>query len=148
MKEEINAQAIFLDKMLLPKEIDLVVLHSLNVLLERYSAVEGYVILAQMEKIVEQAKEALKERAIAKVSGKEELIMGAKVSLRRSVAWEYDSPTLARLDVEKTSIAEKIKAHKNALESGATVVSDEGQIETAKKTKDGITIAVSLPKGK
>lgn len=117
-------------------------------LLETMSAVEAYVLIAQMQDIVDTTKELLKERAITGVQGKEMDVFGAKVSTRRSVAYEYDAPTLARLDGQKKEIDTKLKAVKKLLEATGKYVDDEtGEMNTASKIKEGITIAVSLPKG-
>lgn len=119
-----------------------------NNLLETMSAVEAYVLIAQMQDIVDTTKELLKEKAISGVQGKEMDVFGAKVSTRRSVAYEYDAPTLARLDGQKKEIDTKLKAVKKLLEATGKYVDDEtGEINTASKIKEGITIAVSLPKG-
>ena len=117
-------------------------------LLDTMSAVEAYVLIAQMQDIVDLTKELLKEKAIAGVQGKEMDVFGAKVSTRRSVAYEYDAPTLVRLDVQKKEIDTKLKAVKKLLESTGKYVDDEtGEMNTANKIKEGLTIAVSLPKG-
>ncbi len=126
---------------------DLAVKASEN-LLETMSAVEAYVLIAQMQDIVDTTKELLKERAITGVQGKEMDVFGAKVSTRRSVAYEYDAPTLARLDGQKKEIDTKLKAVKKLLEATGKYVDDEtGEMNTASKIKEGITVAVSLPKG-
>lgn len=134
-------------RVLKPEETILMIEHASRVLLESNTATEAFVLLAQMEKLITAVKETLKEKAIAKLNGKEEVVLGATVALRRSVSWDYNSPTLARLDIEIKERQEKMKAHKRALESGATIVDPvSGEIETATKTKDGVTIAVTLPK--
>jgi hypothetical protein len=101
-----------------------------------------------MQDIVDQTKEMLKEKAIAGVQGKEMDVWGAKVSTRRSVAYEYDAPTLARLDSAKKTIDTELKAIKKVLEATGTYVEPQtGEVNTATKVKDGLIIAVSLPKG-
>ena len=146
--KETTLPVIMPDKMLLPHEIEAVVTHSLNILLEKYSKLEGYVILHQMEKIVELAKERLKEGAITKITGKSENVMGAEVTLRRTTSYEYEAPTLARMDAQKKEIDGRMKAIKKVLEATGTYADTEtGEMNTATKTKEGVTIAVTLPKG-
>lgn len=117
-------------------------------LLDTMSAVEAYVMIAQMQDIVDLTKELLKEKAIAGVQGKEMDVFGAKVSTRRSVAYEYDAPTLVRLDQAKKTIDAELKAVKKMLEAkGEYVDPQTGEMNKANKVKEGLTIAVSLPKG-
>jgi len=117
-------------------------------LLDTMSAVEAYVLIAQMQDIVDLTKELLKEKAIAGVQGKEMDVFGAKVSTRRSTDYEYNAPTLVRLDVQKKEIDTELKAVKKMLEAkGEYVDPKTGETNTANKVKEGLTIAVSLPKG-
>ena len=135
------------DRMLTTSERTLVAKHSINTLLETMSAVEGYVILAQMEKIVEETKEMLKEKALAGVQGKEMSVFGAKVTTRRKTEYEYEAPTLVRLSEQKKALAEQEKTIKKFLEVKGTYIDDEtGEVNTANKISDGLVIAVSLPK--
>ena len=140
-------ELIIPDRMLTTSERTLVAQHSINTLLETMSAVEGYVILAQMEKIVEETKEMLKEKAITGIQGKEMMVFGAKVTTRRKTEYEYEAPTLERLKAQKTAIADQEKAVKKMLEAKGTYIDDEtGEVNTANKISDGLQIAVSLPK--
>jgi hypothetical protein len=141
-------QIVLPQKMLNTMQREGLAVKAIEKLLENMSAVEAYVMIAQMQDIVDLTKELLKERAIAGVQGKEMNVFGAKVSTRRSVAYEYDAPTLVRLDVQKKEIDAELKAVKKMLEAkGEYVDPQTGEMNKANKVKEGLTIAVSLPKG-
>ncbi len=121
--------------------------HIANNLLDTRSGLEAYILIKQAEELINNLKEKLIEKALASTNGKEGIIDGVKWQTKRSVAYEYDSPTIERLTAEKKSIEEKIKAHKKALENGVSVLDETtGQLESAKKTKDGLTLSITLPK--
>lgn len=141
-------QIILPQKMLVTSQREELAVKATESLLDTMSAVEAYVLIAQMQDIVDLTKELLKEKAIAGVQGKEMDVFGAKVTTRRSVAYEYDAPTLARLDTAKKTIDTELKAIKKLLEAtGQYVDAQTGEMNTANKIKEGLTIAVSMPKG-
>lgn len=146
-KQDVGLPIIMPNMVLLPREIEAVVTHSLNILLEKYSGLEGYVILYQMERVISLAKERLKEKAINGMSGKECDVLGATVTTRRSAKYEYDAPTLQRMENKKKEIDEQLKGIKKALEATGTYIDPEtGETNTANKISDGVVLAVSLPK--
>jgi hypothetical protein len=141
-------QIVLPQKMLNTMQREELAVNASQNLLDTMSAVEAYVLIAQMQDIVDLTKELLKEKAIAGVQGKEMDVFGAKVSTRRSTAYEYNAPTLVRLDVQKKEIDTELKAVKKMLEAkGEYVDPKTGEMNTANKVKEGLTIAVSLPKG-
>ena len=144
--EVLNHEVTVPLKLLDAEQIELMKKHAINVLLAEHTASEAYVLLYQMESLVKQIREDLKDKAIARVNGKEENILGAIVTLRKDADWTYDSPTLDNLSAEIKELQEKVKKHKRALEAGIEVLGEGGVIETATKIKDGCIIAVKLPK--
>lgn len=113
-------------------------------LLEEYSAVE----VAVMVKRGEERIKAMMEYVRPKISlgSKKQEVLSAEVSEVRERDWEYNSPTLARLEIQKKEIAEKIKAHKKALESksGTIIDTESGEIESATLIRDGVNYKISL----
>lgn len=113
-------------------------------LLEEYSAVE----VAVMVKRAEERIGAMMDYVRPKISigSKKEMVLNAEVAENRKRVWEYNSPTLDRLEAQKKEIAEKIKAHQKALQAqSATIVDDEsGQIESAELVSEGIEHKISL----
>lgn len=148
MAKKQNTDLIIPDKVLNEYERSLVVQHSINTLLDKYNGVEAYVVLYQMQEMCKEALENLKDKAIGSLKAKEQNIFGATVSTRRKPEYEYEAPTLQRLEDEKKAIAEKTKAIKGILHKmGSWIDPQTGEENTAKQTVEGATIAVSLPKG-
>lgn len=140
-------EVIVPDKILNAHERTMVATHAVQTLLETRSAVESYVIIAQMQSIIDETKELLKEKALLGMQGREMEVNGAKVSSRRKVEYEYEAPTLARLDAQKKEIDGRLKSIKKAVEAtGVWIDPETGEENKANKTAEGMTIAVTLPK--
>jgi len=113
-------------------------------LLEEYSAVEVAVMVKRGEERIKAMMEYVRPKI--SIGAKKEMVLNAEVAETREREWVYNSPTLDRLEVQKKEIAEKIKAHKKALESQSiTIIDDEsGQVETAELVRDGVNYKISL----
>lgn len=118
-------------------------------LLQEFNPLETYVILKNAEAIIKDSLEIGKEGAIMKLEAKEENVLGVKVSQRRAVEYEYDHPRLIKIDAEM----EVLKAEKKKLQTLLQSMTkpqadiDTGEIiNPAKKTRDGLNIAVTLHK--
>lgn len=123
-----------------------------NRLLIIHSAPTAYVLLAQAENLLETAKKSIKEKAIAGVHGKEETVLGAKVSLRGATkVWEYKGSKFESLTKELAEAKKKLSDYTKQLElAGANGVVNQGTGETeyAKLVSGGgLNIVVSFGKG-
>jgi hypothetical protein len=116
-------------------------------MLEIGTATEAYVKMAVLEKLIEEIKDKIKERAILGVQSKEMNVLGATVTTRRKTEYKYDCPTCDSLEMKVKVIKEDIKAIKKSAEKfGSFVDPLTGEINTAELVADGLIIAVSLPK--
>ncbi len=124
--------------------------HVRDSLLAKHSAVETLVIAKQLELLTKALlSDDLKDSAINSMKEKVCEVMGAEVSTRRSVEYEYSHNSLTvALGIEKTA-KENVKNIKTQLEFGKEkgwIDPQTGEIGFAKLIKDGIKIAVTFKK--
>jgi len=122
-----------------------------NRLLIIHSAPTAYVLLAQAENLLETAKKSIKEKAIAGVHGKEESVLGAKVTLRNAAkVWEYQGLKFEQLTAELATAKKRLSDYTKQLElDGADGVVNQETGETEKAilvSGGGLNIAVSFGK--
>jgi len=122
-------------------------------LLEVHDSITGYVMLHALETAIDLGKKKIKERAITAFQGKEMTILGAKVTLMGGKSqWDYhNDPDLTRLDAEKKSLDDQIKARKvylQTLKADVIGIGAEVLAEPAGLISDGgLVPRVSYPKG-
>lgn len=117
-------------------------------LLQEHSALQAYVVLKNVKEVAEHAMEALKDGALGEISGKEEIVYGAKCAIRGSREYEYEDATLATLEERAAALKKEITDRKAFLRTLKMEVADTktGEIiRPAVCVKDGCTIAVTLP---
>ena len=114
---------------------------------QEHNSLEAYVILKQHSAEIDLALEIIKDEAISKLEGKEDLIFGAKVQAKRNKAFEYSHPQLERIAIEIKTLQEKAKAIKRLHEIQDMVDEVTGEVvPKANQTKEGINISITLPK--
>src|ERR1051326_3708331 len=117
--------------------------------LMEFDALQWQIVLKNAEAIIKLAQEINKEDAIGKLEGKEAEMLGCKVAQRRAVEYEYAHPRLAEIENEIESLKNEGKKIKLMLQSMKKPMADPDtgeMIEPAKKLRDGVTIAITLPK--
>jgi hypothetical protein len=119
-------------------------------LVENRGPLMALVIWKNVESLAKLAVTMLTEPALGEVEGRETMVMGAKVAVKRSRAYEYGNDSvLTQLEEEKKLLEEDIKTRKRFLEAlrGPMIDANTGEeVLPAIQTKDGQTIAVTLPK--
>lgn len=122
-------------------------------LLQEHDALTAYVFIKQTETIAKQAMELLKNAAInaaSDVGAEKEITVGsAKIKTRRVTEYEYYHPRLTSIETEMKKLTEEEKNIKLVLRNLKSDIADPetGEIiSPAKKTRDGITIAISFAK--
>jgi len=122
-----------------------------NSLLEIHDAKTSYVLLAQLENLTDTAKKFIKEKAIANVNGKEEDVLGAKVTIKQATRiYEYKGSEYDRLLSELNTAKDNFKNHTKILEMSKDgwVNPNTGETETANLISSGVNIAVTFSKEK
>lgn len=117
-------------------------------LAEQYTPQQIHVLVKSAIRSLEHLLEANIEDVIQKMQGKEELVLGAKLTLRRSAEYDYgEDQYITSRDQEIKAKREEIKAWKNLREKSVTVNPETGEeMPKAKLVKDGLTPSVTLPK--
>lgn len=117
-------------------------------LLEKYSGIEAFIIAKSTMETISQAMDLLKERAIASVNGKKEVILGAEVDLKMSPRkYEYSGTEYKRLEKEVEAAVKNLKSHKSILELSPNgwINPNTGETETATLVSGGgTTISVTF----
>jgi hypothetical protein len=122
-----------------------------NRLLIIHSAPTAYVLLAQAENLLETAKKSIKEKAINGIHGKEEIVLGAKVTTRNATkVWEYQGSKFETLTAELATAKKRLSDYTKQLElagSDGVVNQETGETEKAILVSGGgLNIAVSFGK--
>lgn len=115
---------------------------------DTFDALNTQIMLKQAEHIIADALEINKENAISGVQGKRMELLGAVVETKRVTAYEYAGAKYEQLEAKAKAAADELKEYREFLRKLKTDVADTetGEIITrAKCTKDGITIAITLP---
>lgn len=103
----------------------------------------AYVLAKQAEEILKEAVDQLKDRAIVRLAGKSQNVLGADVSTRSLTEYEYHDAELAEWETQIECLKKIIADRKAALRK-ATVVNGLGEVCDATKTRDGITLLVKF----
>ena len=117
-------------------------------LLQEHNALQAYVVLKNVREVADHAMEALKDEAIGGITGKEEMVYGAKCAIRGLREYEYEDPTLAKIEEQMAGLKKQVSERKTFLRALKMEVADTSTgeiIRPAKCVKDGSTIAVTLP---
>jgi hypothetical protein len=109
---------------------------------EHTDSLTAFVLLKQAAEILEEAKDKLTDRAIARMTGKKQEILGAEASTVPNNAYTYQDEELTQWERESKALAKKISDRKEALRK-ATVVNGLGEVCTATQTRWGTTLKVS-----
>lgn len=117
-------------------------------LLENYNALQAYVLCKNAADVIDRTLERLKDHAITKAV-KDEPVFGAEITTHRVVEYEYDDYRLdeinRQIDELKKRAGERRKLLRAIKEEVANT--ETGEImKPAKLVRDGVTIAVKLPK--
>lgn len=101
-------------------------------LLEIHSGIESFVLVKNMICALEQTLELLKEGAISQANGKEEMILGAKVSVKNlPKKWEYVGTEYTRLFNNLEHAKSELKNHTKVLELSNWINPATGETESA-----------------
>lgn len=117
-------------------------------LLQEHNGIQAYVVLRNVRDIADHAMEALKDEALNTIAGKEEMVYGAKCTIRRSTEYDYEDSSLATLEAQAAELKAQITDRKKFLRALKMEVADTATgeiIRPAKCIKEGSTIAVTLP---
>lgn len=140
-------EVVFPTKILTKQNLGYLAQNIAETLLETSGALESYVMIKQMEELVNQLKELLHDKALLKAQGKGGTVNGAKYETRTKKTFEYDAPTLAKLDNDITAIKARMKLIRNTIEGGEKFVDTEtGEVNTAKVVTIGQSLFITLPK--
>lgn len=121
----------------------------LDRLREETDELSAYVMLKQAEDVISEAIDLQKDNAINAMDEKTKTIWGAKLETKRSKAFEYVHPRLTEIAEQIKALNAEAKSIKLMLENmkEPMIYESTGEvIEPAKCLKDGLQIAVTLPK--
>lgn len=103
-------------------------------MLETYNGIEACVMVKNMIETLTVAYELLKDAGIAKANGKEEIVMGAKVSVKNlPKKFEYTGSKHKTLVNNLEFAKEELKNHEKALQLSDWINPETGETETAKQ---------------
>lgn len=116
---------------------------------ESHTDIESFVILRNIKDIAEAASEALKEGALSEMEGKEMAVLGARVTVRGLREFDYSEDSeLGEMEKKAAVLKKEIADRKSFLRNLKMEVADTATgviIRPATCTKDGSTLAVTLP---
>lgn len=119
-------------------------------LLEIYSGIESFIIVKSMIETLTQSLDLMREKAIKSVHGKEEIVMGAKVTLKNTPRkYEYQGTEYNALFREVERAKNKLKDYEKVLQLSPSGVINPSTGETESSTMvsgEGTQITVTFNK--
>jgi predicted transcriptional regulator len=120
-----------------------------NALMNEYTALDVYVMFKNASDVIDQAMTIVKDKATSQIAGKKDVpVLGATVSTKKSVQYEYEDSKLEELEAKiaelKKEADERRKLLRAIKEEQASTTTGE-ILKPAKLIKDGLSLVVTLP---